>query len=195
MNPGRRAFLRTSLILGSAAVPGKSVVEQAAPTPALQEAELLARMSWMNEPASSKLSGTQLLVHSRPKTDFWRKTFYGYVTDNGHFFHLPAPCDFTFLARVNGQYAALYDQAGLMVRLDAENWMKCGPEFSDGRRHASVVFTRDFSDWSSLDGKNFTSVRQGYFPPGIKAEVGVMCAAPEGPGFDAVFDSIRLENA
>jgi uncharacterized protein len=221
MNPGRRALLRTSLILGSAAVVGKSVVAQASPTPALQEAELLARMSWMNEPASSKLGGTQLLVHSRPKTDFWRKTFYGYVTDNGHFFHLPAPGDFTFLVRVNGQYAALYDQAGLMVRLDAENWMKCGTEFFDGRRHASVVFTRDFSDWStmpdlsdtapvwwkavrkkdsietlcSLDGKNFTSVRQGYFPPGIKVEVGVMCAAPEGPGFDAVFDSVRLENA
>jgi uncharacterized protein len=142
--------LRTSLILGSATVLGKSVVEQAALTPALQEAELLARMSWMNEPASSKLSGTQLLVHSRPKTDFWCKTFYGYVTDNGHFFHLPALCDFTFLARVNGQYAAPYDQAGLMVRLDAENWMKCGTEFFDGRRHASVVFTRDFSDWSTM---------------------------------------------
>jgi uncharacterized protein len=163
-------------------------------SPALQETELLARMSWMNG-ARILLSGTRLLVHSRPKTDFWRKTFYGNVTDNGHFFHLSAAGDFTFLARVNGQYAALNDQAGLMVRLDAENWMKCGPEFFDGRRHASVVFTRDFSDWSSLDGKNFTSVRQGYFPPGIKAEVGVMCAAPEGPGFDAVFDSIRLENA
>lgn len=175
----------------------------------------------MNEPASSKVSGNQLLVHSRPKTDFWRKTFYGYVTDNGHFFRLPAAGDFTFLARVNGQYAALYDQAGLMVRLDAESWMKCGTEFFDGRRHASVVFTRDFSDWStmpdlsdtapvwwkavrkkdsietlcSLDGKNFTSVRQGYFPPGVKVEVGVMCAAPEGPGFDAVFDSVHLENA
>lgn len=149
MNPDRRAFLRTSLILGSAAVLGKSVVAQASPTRALQETELLARMSWMKEPASLKVSGTQLLVHSRPKTDFWRKTFYGYVTDNGHFFHLQASGDFAFLARVNGQYAAFYDQAGLMVRLDAENWMKCGAEFLDGRRHASVVFTRDFSDWST----------------------------------------------
>jgi regulation of enolase protein 1 (concanavalin A-like superfamily) len=72
MNPDRRAFLRTSLILGL------------------------------------------LLVRSRPKTDFWRKTFYGYVTDNGHFFRLTAAGDCTFLARVNGQYTALYDQAGLM---------------------------------------------------------------------------------
>ena len=108
-----------------------------------------------------------------------------------------------------------------MVRLDVENWMKCGTEFFDGSRHASVVFTRDFSDWStmpdlsdtapvwwkavrkkdsietfcSLDGKNFTSVRQGYFPPGMKVEVGIMCAVPEGSGFDAVFDNVRLEDA
>jgi hypothetical protein len=174
-------------------------------------------MTWLNDPASWKKSGDQLVVRSRPKTDFWRKTFYGYSTDNGHFFHLAATGDFTFEARVNGQFAALYDQAGLMVRLDAENWMKCGTEFFDGQRHASVVFTRDFSDWStmpdlsntapiwwrairkkdsiethcSLDGKNFTAIRQGYFPPGVKVEVGIMCAAPEGPGFEAVFDNLK----
>src|SRR6266404_3542748 len=120
-----------------------------------------------------------------------RMTFYGYITDNGHFFRLSASGDFVFQARVNGNYAALYDQAGLMVRLHAENWIKCGTEFFDGRRHASVVFTRDFSDWStmadlsktapiwwravrkkdsvetlcSLDGNNFTSAHQGYFRP------------------------------
>ena len=106
-----------------------------------------------------------------------------------------------------------------LVRLDSENWMKCGTEFFDGRRHASVVFTRDFSDWStmpdlsdtapiwwravrkkdsietlcSLDGKSFVSVRQGYFAPGGKVDVGIMCAAPEGPGFEAVFDGFKLE--
>ena len=173
----------------------------------------------MNEPASSNLVGDKLAVRSRAKADFWRKTFYGYITDNGHFFHLPASGDFIFQARINGQYAALYDQAGLMVRKDAENWMKCGTEFFDGRRHASVVFTRDFSDWStmpdlsdtapiwwravrkkdsietlcSLDGKAFTSVRQGYFPPDEKVDVGIMCAAPEGPGFEAAFDNSKLD--
>jgi len=106
-----------------------------------------------------------------------------------------------------------------MVRKEAENWMKCGTEFFDGRRHASVVFTRDFSDWStmpdlsdtapiwwravrkedsiealcSLDGKAFTSVRHGYFPPDEKVDVGIMCAAPEGPGFEALFDNLKLD--
>jgi uncharacterized protein len=91
-------------------------------------------------------------------------------------------------ARVDGQYAALHDQAGRMVRVDAQNWVKCGTEFFDHARHASVVFTREFSDLSTMndpatsgpvwwrvvrepdsletlcssDGKRFTSVPMGY---------------------------------
>jgi hypothetical protein len=175
-------------------------------------------MQWLNEPQSWKVIQGQIKVRSHAKTDFWRKTFYGYITDNGHFFHLPVTGEFTFEARINGQYAALYDQAGLMVRVDAENWVKCGTEFVDGVRHASVVFTRDFSDWStmndlsangpvwwravrskdsletlcSLDGKTYQSVRQGYLVPNRPAEVGIMCAAPEGQGFEAVFDNLKL---
>jgi regulation of enolase protein 1 (concanavalin A-like superfamily) len=37
-------------------------------------------------------------------------------------------------------------------------------------------------------------VRQGYFPAST-AEVGIMCAAPEGSGFDAEFDTISLSLA
>lgn len=219
MTINRRNFLEQSI----------GAISLAAVAPALTAggpladdgADLISRMRWMNEPASVNRAGNKLVVRSRPKTDFWRKTFYGYITDNGHFFHLTAEGDFTLQARIGGDYAALYDQAGLMVRLDAENWMKCGTEFFDGKRHASTVFTRDFSDWSTMpdlsdsgavwwraarkkdsietscspDGKQFTMARQGYFPPQVKVEVGIMCAAPEGPGFEAVFDGLRLDPA
>ena len=114
------------------------------------QADLLTQMNWMNEPASSKINGTEITVRSRAKTDFWQKTFDGYMADSGHFFHLPASGDFTFTALINGKYATQYDQAGLMVRIDAENWMRCGTEFIDGKRYASVVFTRTYSDGSTL---------------------------------------------
>jgi regulation of enolase protein 1 (concanavalin A-like superfamily) len=48
--------------------------------------------------------------------------------------------------KVTGQFHDLYDQAGLMVRIDAENWMKCGVEFVDGKQNMSIVYTRDFSN-------------------------------------------------
>ena len=217
MHSDRRAFLQQSLLLTGATMWGGRVLAEVPQAGA--SSDLITRMKWMNQPALWNRSGGKLIVRSRAKTDFWRKTFYGYITDNGHFFYLPVSGDFAFQACINGQYAALYDQAGLMVRLDAENWMKCGTEFFDGRRHASVVFTRDFSDWStmldlsetaaiwwrvvrkkdsietmcSLDGKSFTSARQGYFVPEVKANVGIMCAAPEGPGFEALFDDLKLE--
>jgi uncharacterized protein len=210
-NPTRRSFILQATAFAGALTMTKTTFADTS------ETDLVSRMTWLHEPAASKRVGEKLIVQSRPKTDFWRKTYYGYITDNGHFLHLRADGDFIFEARVNGQYAALYDQAGLMVRVNAENWMKCGTEFVDGKRHASVVITRDFSDWSTmpdltetgpvwwravrkgesietlccLDGKNFTSVRQGYFLPST-AEVGVMCAAPEGHGFEAEFDRLSL---
>src|SRR6184192_4117573 len=131
MESDRRTFLWQSAGLAAATLIGAQTAAE--DRQAASPAELLKRMSWMNEPASSNLVGDKLAVRSRAKTDFWRKTFYGYITDNGHFFHLPASGDFIFQTRINGQYAALYDQAGLMVRKDAENWMKCGTEFFDDR--------------------------------------------------------------
>ncbi|MFL6617259.1 MAG: DUF1349 domain-containing protein [Povalibacter sp.] len=214
MRTSRRDFLQQAVASGVTA-------SLLSPATSAAANDMLAGMTWLNPPAAARIEGSTLTVRSSAKTDFWRKTFYGYITDNGHFFHLPAEGDFRFEARVNGKYAAQYDQAGLMVRLDQQQWMKCGTEFVDGKRNASVVFTRDFSDWSTLpdlsqtapiwwrvirakdsieahcssDGKTFMAVRQGYFTPHAKVSVGIMCAAPEGPGFDAVFDELKLERA
>jgi uncharacterized protein len=215
MRSTRRTFLTQSA--GAALITTSAF---AADEPARREGgDLLSRMTWLNAPASEYYDAGTLTARAKGKTDFWRKTFYGYVTDNGHFLHTEQKGEFTFQARVNGNYSQLYDQAGLMVRLDEKNWMKCGSEVFDGKRWASVVFTRDFSDWSTMedlsqtgpvywrvvrkkdsleaqcskDGDKFMTIRQGYFPANVPVKVGVMCAAPEGQGFDAVFDQLMLE--
>jgi len=217
MGMDRRKFVGRSAVVAGGVILG---VTEAWATPA-QPTDLLSQMKWMNEPASAKINGPEIAVRSRAKTDFWQKTFDGYVADSGHFFHLPASGNFTFTALINGKYAAQYDQAGLMVRIDAENWMRCGTELIDGKRYASVVFTRTYSDGStlpdlseteaiwwrvvrkndsietfcSLDGSKFMSVRMGYFPTQRTVEVGLMCAAPSGPGFDALFKALKLEES
>ena len=221
MGIDRRQFVnRSALMAGSLFLNGPHLAQNAwAAAPANED--LFSRMSWMNEPASAKITGNAITVRSRAKTDFWQKTFDGYMADNGHFFHLPASGDFTFTALINGQYATQYDQTGLMVRIDAENWMRCGTELIDGKRYASVVFTRTYSDGStlpdlsetepiwwrvvrkndsieafcSLDGAKFMSVRMGYFPTQRTVEVGLMCAAPSGSGFDASFKALKLETS
>jgi len=220
MRPTRRNFLEAA---AGVALVTRSAVSLAAGEEASSYAggDLLSRMTWFNPPKSEHFNEGLLTVRSKGKTDFWRKTFYGYVTDNGHFMHLPVVGEFTLQARVNGNYSALYDQAGLMVRLDDKHWMKCGSELVEGKRWASVVFTHEFSDWSTMedlsqngavwwrvvrkkdsieaqcskDGEKFLTIRQGYFPADVKVMAGVMCAAPEGAGFDAVFDQLTLERA
>ena len=219
----RRTFMQQSLAAAllakaSAGFAQQGVTHDTAPKLWLEGSDLVAKMEWFNPPASVTFDTGAIIAKSRPKTDFWRKTFYGYVTNNGHFFRIPVFGEFAFQARVNGKYASLYDQAGLMVRLDDARWMKCGSEFVEGKRWASVVFTHDFSDWSttedlsqsdpvywrverkkdsieaqySKDGTQFTTIRQGYFPPFVEVQVGIMCAAPEGGGFEATFDELRL---
>jgi regulation of enolase protein 1 (concanavalin A-like superfamily) len=103
---------------------------------------------WLNEPARWRRSGADLLMTTDPRTDFWRQTHYGFVRDSGHHFGVRVPGDFTAEVEVFGEYADQFDQAGLMVRMDAERWVKCGVEFVDGAATMGAVVTHAVSDWS-----------------------------------------------
>ncbi|WP_448658529.1 DUF1349 domain-containing protein [Sphingomonas sp. CJ99] len=174
---------------------------------------------WMNPPRVWREQDGVLMMRAEPKTDFWRKTYFGYVTDNGHFRSQRVTGDFVATVNVVGDYAAQYDQAGLMVRLDHETWLKCGVERVDGVATVSAVFTRDFSDWSgfpidaspndlwfrlarkgstftyswSADGRTWREVRQGHLTDATTLDVGVMAAAPEGSGFDVRFRALTIQ--
>ena len=118
----------------------------------LEAGELIDKMNWLNPPAEREYlrgHGHREIeaAHRFLAQDFLR------LRHGQRPFLLRARYSVSslFQARVNGNYAALYDQAGLMVRLDEKHWMKCGSEFVEGKRWASVVFTHDFSDWSTLE--------------------------------------------
>src|SRR5215213_7006301 len=100
---------------------------------------MLDRGVWLNEPAQWSSQGGVLSVTTDRATDFWRETLYGFTRDSGHFLGLPTAGDFTVQCRVRAEYDQLYDQAGLMVRLDERHWVKTGVEFTDGARMLSTV--------------------------------------------------------
>lgn len=176
-------------------------------------------MEWLNPPAKWQATGSQITVKVDPKTDFWRKTHYGFIRDNGHFYFRRCVGDFCAQVKVVGDYGALYDQAGLMLRLDETTWLKCGIELVGAAQQASVVVTRDFSDWSvlplgenvpalwlrvirtggavevfySLDGAAYSMLRQAYLTEAEALDVGLMCAAPDGDGFAVTFDDFTVE--
>jgi regulation of enolase protein 1 (concanavalin A-like superfamily) len=176
-------------------------------------------LKWFNEAPRWSAQGNTITVVSGPKTDFWRKTFYGFIHDNGHFYGQPVQGDFVIAVKVSGQYSALYDQAGLMLRVDGQNWVKCGIEFVEGVQQVSAVVTREYSDWSvvplphnppaiwlrvtrrqeavevqyALDGKQYTMLRLAYLVPVGSVSAGVMCASPEGNGFATVFEDLSIQ--
>jgi len=71
----RRTFLRQSLLVSCAMIIGSARVKALYPAALDTKTDLIAGMTWMNEPASWKRSGGVLTVRGRAKTDFWRKTF------------------------------------------------------------------------------------------------------------------------
>jgi uncharacterized protein len=177
-------------------------------------------MEWYNEPPVWNIQGDRIHVTSGAKTDFWRQTHYGFIRDNGHFFYQKVTRDFTVEVKISGEYQELYDQAGIMVRLDEVNWLKCGIEFVHGVQQVSAVVTRDYSDWSvipmphnpaslwvritrrstavevqySLDGEQYTMLRLAYLTASETVNVGIMCAAPEGNGFPIAFEGFKIHS-
>jgi regulation of enolase protein 1 (concanavalin A-like superfamily) len=178
-------------------------------------------MEWLNEPPSWRDEDGELSVVTGEKTDFWRKTHYGFVRDDGHLRYRTVSGDFTARVSFFGAYEELYDQAGLMVRIDERNWLKAGIEFVDGRQMLSVVVTRDFSDWSTAPGPrgagwielrisrhaeavrvewalpgarpSYTLMRLAYLPKAEQVKVGPMCCSPQRAGFEAKFRGFSVD--
>jgi regulation of enolase protein 1 (concanavalin A-like superfamily) len=174
----------------------------------------VASFSWLNEPPTWRFENGELRLRTGRETDFWRETFYGFTRDSGHAWLQPVSGDFTAEVTVRGDYQTLYDQAGLMLRLDAANWIKAGIEYTDGMMHFSVVVTHDVSDWSviplphakpsdeikvrltrhddavrvqfSVAGSPWQMARLCPFTPG-DARVGMMACSPQRAGFEASF--------
>jgi hypothetical protein len=174
---------------------------------------------WFNEPATWAADGDRLSATTDADTDFWRTTHYGFVRDTGHVLGLETAGDFELTATFAGAYAEQYDQAGIALRIDEQNWIKSGIELVDGQQQLSAVVTRDVSDWSvvalpdgvarvtikavregdtvtisyGLDGAPAsTMLRLAYFPPEVHVLAGIMCASPTGRGFPTTFENVGL---
>lgn len=116
------------------------------------------RLAWLNPPAEARFEpqSAALIVEPKADTDFWQRTHYGFSADNGHFLGLALEGDFTLSTHLRFHPAHQYDQAGLMIRADANSWVKTSVEHEpEGPPQLGVVVTETgFSDWSLQD---FTS--------------------------------------
>lgn len=176
-----------------------------------------ARMTWLNPPAETVEVPGGIEVVTGDRTDFWRETFYGFTRHTGHFLWEAVQGDFTAEVTIAGKYRALYDQAGLMMLLSDQHWIKCGVEVNDGLPVFSTVVTNLRSDWATMplpfdpatvrlrlsrhgdavrvdvarpEGGWFLA-RLGYMPAGLPAKVGIMACSPERARFRVMFRDYR----
>ncbi|MDJ1498544.1 DUF1349 domain-containing protein [Cytophagaceae bacterium DM2B3-1] len=113
--------------------------------------ESLASYHWMNEPAVWHFQDDGFFLAPDAGSDFWQRTHYGFRNDNAHFYYTETERDFELYTQVRLTPKHRFDQAGLCIRIDEDNWIKTSceyetPEFS----HLGVVVTNlGYSDWST----------------------------------------------
>lgn len=109
--------------------------------------------SWFNPPKECKQIPNGIEITTKDKTDFWQRTHYGFQRDDGHFLYKMIKGDFVLKADTSFTSDTIYDQCGVMARLDADNWIKASTEYETAEfsHLGSVVTSLGFSDWSTQE--------------------------------------------
>ena len=117
-----------------------------------KEQTLPENLYWFNEPTSWS-SGNGMELSTDRETDFWQRTHYGFRRDNGHCLLMDFSTDFILTTHVRFTPVSQYDQCGMMVRVDEDNWIKLSTEYENETisRLGSVVTNTGYSDWATQD--------------------------------------------
>jgi uncharacterized protein len=183
-------------------------------------AQSIQKMQWFNEPEKWEIKNNALSMFVTPQSDYWRISHYGFTVDDAPFYYSTYGGEFEVKVKITGDYKVRFDQMGLMLRIDKDNYIKAGVEFVDGKYNLSTVVTHKTSDWSvikldktpaflwikavrrldavevfySYDDQKYTLMRNAYLQDNTPVMVGLMAACPDGKGFDAKFEYFTVKH-
>jgi len=108
---------------------------------------------WISEPKISDVSPESVSITTEPETDFWQRSYYGFRNDNAPALQIESEDNFTFTTKVSFGYQALFDQCGVIIYIDSENWFKASIEYENEEfsKLGSVVTNFGYSDWATSD--------------------------------------------
>lgn len=108
---------------------------------------------WIHQPKTFDITEHSVEIVTEPGTDFWQRSFYGFRNDNAPALLLASQENFTFTVRASFIYQNRFDQCGVIIYLDSENWFKASIEYEDEQlsRLGSVVTNLGHSDWATTD--------------------------------------------
>lgn len=115
----------------------------------------LEKATWENESTLNIIVGKKVIIETDSGTDLWQKTYYGFQNDNAPMLQAETSENFTFSFRVDFDYKQRFDQCGVIIYLNSENWFKASIEYENESfsRLGSVVTNNGYSDWATTDIK------------------------------------------
>ncbi|WP_295094259.1 DUF1349 domain-containing protein [Ruminococcus sp.] len=177
---------------------------------------------WVRKPNNVTLSDDRIEIITESGTDLWQRTYYGFTNDNAPV--LQAQTDekyFSFIVKTQFASKDRFDQCGVAMYLDSDNWFKASIEYEDEnyQRLGSVVTNNGYSDWAttdissdikemwyrfsrresdfciecSRDGKDYKQMRIFHMFAGAKSiKFGIYAASPTTGSFKAVFTDMTV---
>ena len=91
---------------------------------------------------------------TEPGTELWQRTYYHFRNDNAPVLQMKTEEKyFSFVVKTEFDTNVRYDQSGIVMYLDSENWLKASMEYENEQiqRLGCVVTNNGYSDWSSVD--------------------------------------------
>ena len=112
-------------------------------------------LRWTRQPEQFTIADHEITITTTPHTDLWQRTYYGFRNDNAPVLQMQTDEEF-FSFTVKTEFESShhrFDQCGVAVYLDSENWLKGSIEYENDRfqRLGSVVTNHGYSDWATTD--------------------------------------------
>ncbi|EOS66369.1 DUF1349 domain-containing protein [Oscillibacter sp. 1-3] len=183
----------------------------------------MTEFQWTRQPQSWKIENGRVEIVTRPHTDLWQRTYYHFQNDNAPVFQAETDNPyFSFVVKTEfADSCHRFDQCGIVMYLDSENWLKASVEYENGdyQHLGSVVTNEGYSDWAttvmdasiksmwyrfsrrgddyrvecSLDGMQFDQMRVCHMRKGAgKIRFGIYACSPEASSFKAVFSNMQM---
>lgn len=111
-------------------------------------------MTWTRPPQQYTVTEDRVDMITEPHTDLWQRTYYHFRNDNAPVLQLETDEEyFSFVVRTEFDTKVRYDQSGVVMYLDSDNWLKASMEYENDQiqRLGTVVTNNGYSDWSSTD--------------------------------------------
>ena len=91
-----------------------------------------SRLVWTREPSASLIAPARIEIVTKPHTDLWQRTYYHFRNDTAPVLQMTTGEQyFSFIVKTEFDSKVRFDQCGVALYLDSENWLKGSIEYED----------------------------------------------------------------